>query len=95
LFCTNCSDSYNEAKRKLPLAIHKSDLSSADDIIGGITKRKRKCPYEYRGQSLSPTLIMKSKKLKVNNLKQKKISSDSCPPRYQGKIQNVLFLMHL
>ncbi|XP_025420827.1 uncharacterized protein LOC112690932 [Sipha flava] len=60
-------NSYNEAKRKLPLAIHKSDLSSADDIIGGITKRKRKCPYEYRGQSLSPTLIMKSKKLKVNN----------------------------
>jgi len=72
--------------------MHKSDLSSADDIIDGMTKRKRKFPY-YRGQSLSPATTIKSKKLeKVNNSKQIKMSSNSCPPRYHGKIQNVFFL---
>ncbi|XP_060853397.1 uncharacterized protein LOC132931417 [Rhopalosiphum padi] len=81
--------SYNEAKIKLPLAMHKSDLSSADDIIDGMTKRKRKFPY-YRGQSLSPATTIKSKKLeKVNNSKQIKMSSNSCPPRYHDVSQSV------
>jgi len=72
--------------------MHKSDLSSADDI-DGMTKRKRKCPY-YRGQSLSPVTTIKSVKLeKVNNSKQIKMSSNSCPPRYQGKIQNIFLFI--
>ncbi|KAF0729642.1 SWIM-type domain-containing protein, partial [Aphis craccivora] len=80
--------SYSEAKIKLPLAMHKSDLSSADDI-DGMTKRKRKYPY-YRGQSLSPATNIKSVKLeKVNNSKQIKMSSNSCPPRYQDVSQSV------
>lgn len=71
--------------------MHKSDLSSADDIIDGVTKRKRKCPN--RGESLSPNILIKSKKLKVNRSKCTKIFSDSCPPRYHGKMLSLLCLI--
>lgn len=62
--------------------MHKSDLSSADDIVDGV--RKRKGPN--RGDSLSPSIHVKSKKLKADHSKCTKVSSDSCPPRYHGNI---------
>lgn len=84
--------SYDEAKIKLPRAMYKSDLSSADDIIiGGRPKRILK------NQSLSPyNRVEKSKKLKVKKGEIKK-SPDSCPPRY-GKddilIRHIIFICH-
>lgn len=70
--------------------MQKSDLSSADEIIDRVSRRKKECPN--RGQSLSPKrIILKSKKIKVENSKKIKISPESYPPRYNGNILTLFF----
>lgn len=72
--------------------MQKSDLSSADEIIDRMRRRKKK--YPNRDHSMSPNYtIVKSKKLKVKNSKKTKLSSDNCPPRYNGNRFNFLFFL--
>ncbi|KAL5245831.1 hypothetical protein ACI65C_013239 [Semiaphis heraclei] len=69
-------NSLNDARSKLPTALYKSDLSSADDIV--VNHRKK-----YKHNSLSPDLI--------NNKKQNGtvFEPNSCPPRYTDVLKNL------
>jgi len=49
---TNSSGSYIEAKIKLPLAMQKSDLSSADDILDRVSRRKKNALIEVKAYLL-------------------------------------------
>lgn len=69
----------NDARSKLPTALYKSDLSSADDIV--VNRRKK-----YKHNSLSPDLI--------NNKKQNGtviFEPKSCPPRYTDVLKSIHF----
>jgi len=69
----------NDARSKLPTALYKSDLSSADDIV--VNHRKK-----YKHNSLSPDLI--------NNKKQNgtvRFEPNSCPPRYTDVLKSIQF----
>jgi len=65
------TDSLNDARSKLPSAMLKSDVSSADDII--VDRRKK-----YKYDSLSPADVKHRKKQKKTGIFEPK----SCPPRY-------------
>lgn len=68
-----------KSKKKLPIAVHKSDISSAEDnSYNDVNRNKLK-----RLGSLSPNMN-NVKKVKFNNLKSNS-SINSCPPSHMSK----------
>lgn len=70
------TDSLNDARSKLPTALLKSDLSSAEDIVMNRSKK-------YKFKSLSPGHIYDKKQNETGILEPK-----NCPPRYSPELKS-------